>query len=73
MRRGDASFTVGGAGGRQTTWNYGGNGGGAWGTNGGNGSWDIPPTPQAIGGAAGEATRGTITWINRGDIRGATV
>ena len=32
----------------------------ALGTNGENGSLGIPPTPQAIG-AAGEATRGTIT------------
>ena len=74
MRGGNASFTVGGAGGRQTTWNYGGNGGGGClGTNGENGVSGKPPSPQAIGGAAGEATRGTITWINRGDIRGATV
>ena len=46
---------------------------GNWGANGGNGVWDIAPTPLAIGGAAGEATSGPITWINRGDIRGATV
>lgn len=69
---GNASLTTGGAGGWQTTRLYGG-AGGTWGTNGGNGVRDTPPVPQAIGGAAGEATRGTITWINRGDIRGATV
>ncbi len=41
--------------------------GGSWGQPGVNGTGGYP------GGAAGEATRGTITWINRGDIRGATV
>lgn len=69
---GGASFTTGGAGASWTSSLYGGDGG-AWGTKGGDGSYDAPPTPKAIGGAAGGATRGTITWINRGDIRGATV
>jgi hypothetical protein len=68
-RGGDASFAVGGAGATWTTGLYGG-AGGTWGTNGGTGVFD---PSKAIGGAAGEATRGTITWINRGDIRGATV
>ena len=54
---GAASFTTGGAGGVYQS--YTGGTGGSWG--------------QPGGGAAGEATRGTINWINRGDIRGATV
>lgn len=56
----------------QTDRMYGG-AGGNWGLAGGVGVDSIPPTPTAAGGAAGEATRGTINWINRGDIRGATV
>lgn len=52
----------------QTRW--GGNGG-RWGLNGSPGMDFSSKTTN--GGSAGEATRGTITWINRGDIRGATV
>ena len=69
---GNASLTTGGSGGYNRTHVYGG-AGGNWGIAGGVGMYNTPPSPTAPGGAAGEATRGTITWINRGDIRGATV
>ena len=74
---GAATFNTPGAGGGNNLANPGA-GQTRWGGNGA--TWGNKGSPgmdfgyvTTSGGAAGEATRGTITWINRGDIRGATV